>query len=403
MKRLIFILMILFINIAAAQDTCKVLFIGNSFTSQNDLPNIFHQLAQGAGKNVLIASHMPGGISVGDTAQGAAAHMNNPVVYNLIRSNDWDYLILQDNQGRFCLPYGQFSPSSLVIEGHLKIRDSLLYYHPCAHMIWYTGFGPKNGYPPYGNTGVALIDSIYQNYQFLNDTAHQIIAPIGAAFKRIINQFPNIDLWAGDGVHPSLHGTTLVADVIYSSLFKSSPILSNYNSGITNFEDSLLKAIGFETTIDSIHYTGLSNITPNVSQVGNVLFVNGFQNCQWFLNDLPMMINYCEAQITTNGLYYAQVSDSNGCSYLTLSEYYSVTASENKLSDKLNIYPNPAEDFLSIHNSLNFKQYVIKDMTGKVILIDHKKTLDISQLDSGVYIMTLENDNGFIHTKFIKR
>ena len=33
------------------------------------------------------------------------------------------YLVLQDNQGRFCLGYGQFPSSSLVIEGHLKIHS----------------------------------------------------------------------------------------------------------------------------------------------------------------------------------------------------------------------------------------------------------------------------------------
>jgi hypothetical protein len=49
-------------------------------------------------------------------------------------------------------------------------------------MIWFAGFGLKYGFPPYGNTGVALIDSIYYNYQYLNDTALPIIAPIGTAF-----------------------------------------------------------------------------------------------------------------------------------------------------------------------------------------------------------------------------
>ena len=68
-----------------AQDTTKVLFIGNNFTSSNNLPNLFQQLAQGAGHNVVIASHMPGGISVGDVSQRTSAHMNNPYVYSLMK------------------------------------------------------------------------------------------------------------------------------------------------------------------------------------------------------------------------------------------------------------------------------------------------------------------------------
>ena len=118
--------------------------------------------------------------------------MNNPLVYDLIRSNDWDYLVLQDNQGRFVDNYGVFPASSLVIEGHIKIRDSLLYYHPCAKMIWFAGWGPKAGFPPYASTGSALIDKIYSNYRFLLDTAGQVIAPIGPAWNRIISNYPNV-------------------------------------------------------------------------------------------------------------------------------------------------------------------------------------------------------------------
>jgi len=403
MKSLTFIFALLLSNFIWGQDTTKVLFIGNSFTSQNNLPNLFFELAQGAGKNVVIASHMPGGISVGDTVQGTSAHMFNPVVYALIKSNNWDYLVLQDNQGRFCLPYGHFSGSSLVIEGHLKILDSLLYYHPCAHMLWYAGYGPKDGYPPYGNTGIALIDSIYQNYQFLNDTAQQIIAPIGPAFKRIITQNPSMDLWSSDAVHPSLFGSTLVANVIYASIFKSSPMQSTYNPGITSFEDSLLKSVAFETTIDSMNYTGLNEITPTITQVGNLLNVSGFQNCEWYFNGMPYLSNNCESTINQNGLYYAIVNDNNGCSYITLSQQYNTTGHQEDLKNSLLIYPNPVEDVLFIQSTINYLNYKITDINGKLLITDHKKMVDVSYLNTGIYFLTIAYKEDFIHLKLMKK
>ena len=408
MRHLILIALLVISNLCQAQDTTKVLFIGNSYTSQNDLPNLFKQLSIGTGKNVTIASHMPGGISVGDISQGTSAHMNNPIVYSLIRSDDWDYLVLQDNQGRFCLGYGQFPPSSLVIEGHLKLRDSLLYYHPCAHMIWFAGFGPKNGYPPYGNTGEALIDSIYRNYQFLSDTAHQIIAPIGPAFKRIIAGFPSINLWGSDDTHPSLYGSSLIANILYTTVFKSSPISSSYNPGIATSEDSLLKNTAYQTTIDSLNYTGLIEITPVINQIGNTLSVSGFQNCSWFYNENPYVSNNCMANMNQSGNYYAVVTDSNGCAFRTVENTFLFTGiNENSLISKLdiNVYPNPAHDIINI-NAPKSTEIQIINVAGQIIrtiyCISNETSLLIRDIPDGIYIIKAKNATGNAIMKFIK-
>jgi hypothetical protein len=87
--------------LSPAQDTVRVLFVGNSFTNFNNLPDVFRQLALGKGKFVITGMHAPDGVSVGDTAQGTLAHMNNPNLFDSIRLNHWDFLVLQDNQGRF--------------------------------------------------------------------------------------------------------------------------------------------------------------------------------------------------------------------------------------------------------------------------------------------------------------
>jgi hypothetical protein len=85
-KHFTFFLAILISGLCQAQDTTKVLFIGNSFTSQNNLPALFSELGQGSGNNVVVAFHMSGGISVGDITQGTYARMNNPYVYSLIKT-----------------------------------------------------------------------------------------------------------------------------------------------------------------------------------------------------------------------------------------------------------------------------------------------------------------------------
>jgi hypothetical protein len=407
-KQVFIAIMVLIGLIANAQDTTKVLFIGNSFTSQNNLPLLFTQLAQGAGNKVVVASHMPGGMSVGDISQGTSAHMNNPLVYALIRSNDWDYIVLQDNQGRFCLGYGQFPASSLVIEGHLKIRDSLLYYHPCAHMIWYAGFGPKNGYPLYGNSGIALIDSIYRNYQFLRDTAHQIIAPIGPAFEKIILSYPSVNLWGSDDTHSSLNGSYLIANIIYSTIFKSSPISSSYNPGLSHNVDSLLKNTGYQTVYDSVNHTGLSTITPQINQIGNSLYVSGFQDCDWYFNNNPYLTNNCTPAINQSGQYFAIVSDNNGCNFRTFSEDYYLTGLDETSTDRnaqITIYPNPATITLKMEGISSKGIATIYNFSGKLIFTQQlpSRQIDISNLEKGLYFIKLTTAEGSVVKKVVIR
>lgn len=342
---------------------------------------------------------MPGGISVGDISQGTSAHMNNPLVFSLIKSNNWNYLVLQDNQGRFCLGYGQFPSTSLVIEGHLKIRDSLLFYHPCSHLIWFAGFGPKNGYPPYGNTGQALIDSIYQNYQFLNDTAHQIIAPIGPAFIHIMNNYSAIDLWDTDAVHPSLYGSFLTSCVIYSTIFKSSPVNSSFNPGFSSVDENLMKNIAFHTTFDSSNYTGLALITPPIIQSSDTLSVNNFLNNQWIFNNSTCVSTNPEVTINQQGYYYAVVTDTNGCEYTTWENFYFPAGiNENISSDlfSLNVFPNPITqnvmiiDFHSSSNE-NTEASIINSngqLIKKILLVKGFNTLQLNVTDGIYYFKT---------------
>ncbi len=399
------------LSFGQSADTVKVLFIGNSFTSQNNLPALFTQLSQGANRNVLVAAHMPGGVSVGDTAQGTSAHMNNPLVYSLIKSDHWDYLVLQDNQGRFCLSYGQFPSSSLVIEGHLKIQDSLLFYNPCAHVIFYAGYGPKFGYPPYGNTGEALIDSIYQNYLFLNDTAKQVMAPIGPAFLRVMSGYPSINLWSSDDIHPSLYGSSLIADILYSTIFKSSPLNSSYNPGLSSLEDSLLKNLAFQTTMDSIEHSGLITITPQINQAGNTLFINGYSNCNWYLNTVPFLFNSTTAHINQSGVYSAIVIDSNNCEFTTLASNYLTTDISEYFNANLDgkfIYPNPIRSQNTLHLNHSFQEGAevkFYNSTGELVLAmelkPYQNELSCSPLESGIYYLTLKSDHFFFTQKLV--
>src|ERR1041384_4412552 len=74
-----------------AQDTScvRILFIGNSYTFVNDLPNTFAELAK-AGKHK---------VEVGISAQGGwtlAHHIKSTDTQNALKSKEWTYVVFQE-------------------------------------------------------------------------------------------------------------------------------------------------------------------------------------------------------------------------------------------------------------------------------------------------------------------
>lgn len=83
---------------------------------------------------------------------------------------------------------------------------------------------------------------------------------------------------------------------------------------------------------------------------------------------------------------------------------------EENLLTKINVYPNPTENMLSIQGSgldLANLSYTIIDYTGKVILdgkIMHSPNINLATLSSGVYFLVLKNESSVVsnNIKIIK-
>ena len=84
------------------------------------------------------------------------------------------------------------------------------------------------------------------------------------------------------------------------------------------------------------------------------------------------------------------------------------SAGINSISSSINnltIYPNPSNDWLTIVYHSTKGQLLIQDINGKTILaqpIEGVTKLDVSNWQSGVYIVKVIFDNGIKYTKFIK-
>ncbi|NCF69087.1 MAG: hypothetical protein GWP61_24265 [Chloroflexi bacterium] len=49
------------------------------------------------------------------------------------------------------------------------------------------------------------------------------VAPVALAMQRSAEERPDLDMFGGDGVHPSIYGTYLAANVVYATIYGESP------------------------------------------------------------------------------------------------------------------------------------------------------------------------------------
>ncbi len=85
---------------------------------------------------------------------------------------------------------------------------------------------------------------------------------------------------------------------------------------------------------------------------------------------------------------------------------------ENVLKDLLSIYPNPAQDVLSLEldASLTLQSLSIYDVNGKEHIAENglsdkrlEHSIDVSQLAAGIYFLRVEGDQGTATLKFVKQ
>lgn len=98
-----------------------------------------------------------------------------------------------------------------------------------------------------------------------------------------------------------------------------------------------------------------------------------------------------------NGSFWGEYEDY--CVYIGADA--GIDESENLIS----IYPNPATNLLHIVSNVPLNEILVFSQDGKLIerLMGSTNQLDVSHLQSGIYILHLQTENGFSIQKFVKQ
>ena len=167
-------------------------------------------------------------------------------------------------------------------------------------------------------------------------------------------------------------------------------------SGVFNYENTLNGKYNYLRTIVN-------------SDTGETVEIRvGFNGSQWLL--------YVDNDMTDFGFYNNNIPDSmlppntgwivENCDFGTMiiSGGYSLNIANNEIDNNITIYPNPIKDILHINSTTNIKGATIYNLLGKKILSSNIKEIDLSNIESGMYIITVTTiDNKVVSKKVWKK
>jgi hypothetical protein len=230
----------------ADADPIKVLFLGNSYTSVNNLPSLVTQLACPLGYKIEYDANTPGGYWFRD-------HLANATTQAKINAQNWNFVVLQ-NQSQ--VPGWQPAdvavtslPNAEALVGLVHAKD------PDSEIIYYQTWGRQNGdtancgYYPLVCTYEGHTSALQEGYGIYQASTGGLIAPVGSEWLDIVQDsganrpFDSDILWSGDGSHPSLTGSYLAAAVILRQIISAPVSSSDYTAGLDSATASYILAV----------------------------------------------------------------------------------------------------------------------------------------------------------------
>ena len=197
----------------------KVLFIGNSFTARNNIPELIAQLAESRGKRLQHQLISAGGASL-------RMHWNKGDAQKEIRQTLYDFVVLQEQ-------------STLPIKNQLRMHENIRLFDKeikdsgaktALYLTWARQNAPE--------TQKAITDA----YRSIGEELGAVTVPVGVAWENFIRKHMSPVLHDADKSHPSLAGSYLAACVFFAVLFGESPMgISSEIKGLTKSEAELMQ------------------------------------------------------------------------------------------------------------------------------------------------------------------
>jgi len=419
------VLLILFASNAAIATTRKVLFIGNSYTSTNNMPLIVQHIATSLGDTLIYGVSDPGGYTL-------EMHCSFAPTTSLIFSQPWDVVVLQEQSELPAFPAAQVDTQ---VYPYARRLDSMIHANDsCTQTMFLMTWGHANGDPlncaavPEICTYAGMQLRLRQSYLQMTLDNNAIVAPVGAAWEVMMDSFAtSIWLYITDSVHPNINGSYLESCVLYSSIFHKRTWGCSDTEGISVPVASIIQRISDKEVFDSLyqwqeygHYP-FAGFTDSCAG-DSAEFISGAvipQNMLWNFGDGafsgPDTLTSVMHRFDTSATYTVSLTASNSCfsetmvrnvpihciasgmeKYLPINNLGLIVRS---LGNGLVSFEIPEDRGLPV---LEF--FEVYDMNGRIVRkYSNHETNFVDSFDPGFYIARTFSNSGSVpgRTKFV--
>lgn len=230
---------------SVVDDKSRVLFLGNSYTAGNNLPQLFADLATSGGKEVETDRNTPGGYTL-------QQHSQNSTSLSKIAEGGWDYVVLQEQSQFPTIEHYRVNfmyPGARTLNQHIQAIDAETLFF----MTWGREYGGKqviNGHSS------SEFSNFFEMQAALRAAYYGIalelsagIAPVGMAWQTVRTLNHPSDLWTNDHSHPTYQGSYLAACVFYAVIFNESPVGLDFIGNLSTEQAAFLQFAAAKTVL----------------------------------------------------------------------------------------------------------------------------------------------------------
>ena len=192
------------------QDAQWVLFVGNSHTFYNDLPDMVQRLADSDEKGAPIWTEelVRGGADLSD-------HLGAPQLRATIGRENFDFVVIQGGSLEPLIDPDKFAESFREIASLAKAEGAV----PVLYEVWPRAENdPLYDHPMMPQSPDLFAREIIAATDKALEGSDALLAPAGRAWERSRRQGTGISLYMEDGNHATPAGTYLAALVIYATI-----------------------------------------------------------------------------------------------------------------------------------------------------------------------------------------
>lgn len=179
----------------------KLLFIGNSFTQRNNVPQLLADLAAARGITLSHELISRGGASL-------RMHWNAGAAAKAIETGGYDYVVLQEQS---TLPV----KNATRMAENMRLFDELIKKHGAQTVLYQTW---ARRHTPETQQAITAA------YESVGKELGAIVVPAGRAWEQFLAKYDEPVLHDADGSHPTLAGSYLAACVFLARLLGENPM-----------------------------------------------------------------------------------------------------------------------------------------------------------------------------------